>query len=320
MSWKPTTRTAKRCGTGSTSRTARCSATYGTRIGHFYWYRLVENTELIEEFRVLFGDERADYAAALAAHYEHASMESWQESFVSSYASAHPWEDFAETWAHYIHIVDTLDAANDAQLSLAGRTVSAPLPLLVERPFAAMLGDWLPLTVALNQLNRSMGMRDAYPFALTARVVDKLTFVHRVCLDATARAHESSRTSPRGLHGDHRLAWSHLLIPSGGCALYEKAPLLENRCGRNTGYCCRRSAGAAGARRGPSFADDALRPDHEITVTGVVTEYQLGNPHMRIYLDVDNNGTTEKWLAEGGSRTQLMRVGWTGRKWSPATR
>ena len=73
------------------------------------------------------------------------------------------------------------------QLSLAGRTVSAPLPLAAERPFAAMLGDWLPLTVALNQLNRSMGMRDAYPFALTDRVVDKLAFVHRVCLGA-ARA------------------------------------------------------------------------------------------------------------------------------------
>jgi hypothetical protein len=157
-------------------------------VGHFYWYRLVESTELIEEFRMLFGDERADYAAALAAHYEHASMDGWQESFVSSYASAHPWEDFAETWAHYIHIVDTLDAANDAQLSLAGRTVAAPLPLVAERPFAAMLGDWLPLTVALNQLNRSMGMRDAYPFALTDRVVDKLAFVHRVCLDAAARA------------------------------------------------------------------------------------------------------------------------------------
>jgi hypothetical protein len=153
-------------------------------VGHYYWYRLIESTDLIGDFRALFGDERADYAAALAAHYGRASTDGWQESFVSFYASAHPWEDFAESWAHYIHIVDTLETANDARLGLADRAISAPLPLAAERPFTAMLGDWLPLTVALNQLNRSMGMRDAYPFALTDRVVDKLAFVHRVCLNA----------------------------------------------------------------------------------------------------------------------------------------
>jgi hypothetical protein len=152
-------------------------------VGHYYWYRLVDGTELIDGFRALFGDERADYAAALAAHYERAPTDGWQESFVSSYASAHPWEDFAETWAHYIHIVDTLDTASDAQLGLKGRAISAPLPLAAERPFAAMLGDWLPLAIALNQLNRSMGMRDVYPFALTDRVVEKLAFVHRLSLD-----------------------------------------------------------------------------------------------------------------------------------------
>ena len=150
-------------------------------VGHYYWYRLVDDTELIEGFRELFGDERADYASALSAYYGRESADGWQESFVSAYASAHPWEDFAETWAHYIHIVDTLDTASDARLGVAGRTVSAPLPLAADRPFAAMLQDWLPLTVALNQLNRSMGMRDAYPFALTDRVIDKLSFVHRIC-------------------------------------------------------------------------------------------------------------------------------------------
>jgi hypothetical protein len=153
-------------------------------VGHYYWYRLVEGTELIEDARALFGDERADYTAALAAHYGRSSADGWQESFVSFYASAHPWEDFAETWAHYIHIIDTLETASDVQLGLAGRRVTAPVPLAPDRPFAALLDDWLPLTVALNQLNRSMGMRDAYPFALTDRVVDKLAFVHRLCLDA----------------------------------------------------------------------------------------------------------------------------------------
>jgi len=68
------------------------------------------------------------------------------------------------------------------------------------------------------------------------------------------------------------------------------------------------------AHHSPAMLYDLTR---EISVTGVVTEYQLGNPHMRIYLDVDNNGTVEKWLAEGGSKTQLMRVGWTGNEVKP---
>lgn len=68
------------------------------------------------------------------------------------------------------------------------------------------------------------------------------------------------------------------------------------------------------AHHSPAMLYDLSR---EITVAGVVTEYQLGNPHMRIYLDVDNEGTTEQWLAEGGSRTQLLRVGWTGNELVP---
>jgi len=155
-------------------------------VGHYYWYRLVEGTERLEEFRTLFGDERANYAAALAAHYARQSMDGWQESFVSLYASAHPWEDFAETWAHFIHLVDTLETASDARIALQDRGISAPLPLAADRPLATLLEDWLPLTVALNQLNRSMGMHDAYPFALTDRVVDKLAFVHRLCLASAA--------------------------------------------------------------------------------------------------------------------------------------
>jgi hypothetical protein len=68
------------------------------------------------------------------------------------------------------------------------------------------------------------------------------------------------------------------------------------------------------AHHSPAMLYDLSR---EITVEGTVTLYELGNPHMRIYLDVDNDGTTEQWLAEGGSRTQLMRVGWTGEEVKP---
>lgn len=156
-------------------------------VGHYYWYRHVQDTALIDDFRSVFGDERADYSEALAAHYARGTMDGWQDSFVSFYASAHPWEDFAETWAHYIHIVDTLEAASDARLGIGDRRPSSPLPLAADRAFTEVLGDWLPLSVALNQLNRSMGMRDAYPFALTDRVVEKLGFVHRMCLEHSSR-------------------------------------------------------------------------------------------------------------------------------------
>lgn len=153
-------------------------------IGHYYWYRLVEGTPLVDDCRALFGDERSDYPAALAAHYARAASDDWQSSFVSFYASAHPWEDFAETWAHYIHIVDTVETASDAGVGLGDRTLAEPLPLVADRPFSTTLADWLPLSIALNQLNRSMGMRDAYPFTLTDNVVEKLGFVQRCVLAA----------------------------------------------------------------------------------------------------------------------------------------
>jgi hypothetical protein len=173
-------------------------------IGHYYWYRLVDRTALLQPFRDLFGDERADYSQALERHYAAGATDGWQQSFVSFYASAHPWEDFAETWSHYIHIVDTLDTASDSALALGDRAIVSPLPLAANRPFAEILADWLPLAVCLNQLNRSMGMRDAYPFTLPNRVVDKLAFVHLLCLQATLEsggAHD--RTTARTAYGLH---------------------------------------------------------------------------------------------------------------------
>ncbi len=149
-------------------------------IGHYYWYLLVGDTPQIAAFRERFGDERTDYGAALQRHYDAGPADGWSQGYVSAYASVHPWEDFAETWAHFIHIVDTLETANACGLGIEGRRLAAPLPL-GQRPFAAALEDWLALSVGLNQLNRSMGMRDAYPFALTPAVVGKLEFVHDVC-------------------------------------------------------------------------------------------------------------------------------------------
>jgi hypothetical protein len=155
-------------------------------IGHYYWYLLVDGMPIQGPFRDLFGDERVDYQTALRRYYETGPSADWQHTFVSAYASVHPWEDFSETWAHYIHILDTLETASASAVGFGGRTLTSPLPLDNARPFASVLADWVPLTVCLNQLNRSMGMRDAYPFAITERVADKLAFVDTLCRRATA--------------------------------------------------------------------------------------------------------------------------------------
>ena len=284
-------------------------------VGHFYWYRLVENTELIDDFRALFGDERADYAAALAAHYGRTPTDGWQEAFVSFYASAHPWEDFAETWAHYIHIVDTLETAHDSRLALAGRDVTAPLPLGGR---AAVHGHARRLVAAHRCVEstepqhgnaRRLSVRAYRSRRRQARVRPPRLLGRggpRFVVSAHINASRSSRIARRRFVDNMR-----------GCAPPKSAPPGEPM--RTKYWLLFGTMGLVplahvAAHHAPTMLYDLSM---EISVTGVVTEFQLGNPHMRIYLDVDNNGTIEKWLAEGGSRTQLMRVGWTDNEVKP---
>ena len=156
-------------------------------VGHHYWDVLVRDGGRLGAFRALFGDERRDYGEALQSHYRNGPPPDWQEQYVSAYASAHPWEDWAETWAHYLHMVDTLEMAANFGVSVHPRVTVAPW-LAAEVDFdpygAAEVGQivnaWLPLTFALNGLNRSMGHPDLYPFVLSPAVIDKLGFVHRL--------------------------------------------------------------------------------------------------------------------------------------------
>ncbi|PPE71402.1 putative zinc-binding metallopeptidase [Caldimonas thermodepolymerans] len=158
-------------------------------VGHYYWDRLVAHTPWLEPFRRTFGDERQDYAAALRRHYEQGAPADWQSRHVSAYASAHPWEDWAETWAHYLHMVDTLDTALSFGLDADSVEPShAPYtPETLQQPadattagFLSFVNAWMELTCVLNELSRSMGQPDFYPFVLSAPAVDKLHFVHRV--------------------------------------------------------------------------------------------------------------------------------------------
>ncbi|MBU9378624.1 zinc-binding metallopeptidase family protein [Burkholderia gladioli] len=160
-------------------------------IGHYYFDRLIVGSDWQEAFRERFGDERADYQAALDAHYQNGAPAGWEDSYISEYASMHPWEDWAETWAHYLHMVDTLDTANACGLVLDPDDDSLPhlddQTSVDEASFGNLMRRWFPLTYALNSLNRSMGVADAYPFALSPAVVAKLRFVHRV-ISATREA------------------------------------------------------------------------------------------------------------------------------------
>jgi hypothetical protein len=159
-------------------------------VGHYYWDMLVRDSGREEESRAVFGDERKDYGEALQEHYDNGAPADWQMNFVSSYATMHPWEDFAETWTHYLHMIDTLDTA--ASFGVAVNPVVSDAPEVnAEVGFNAyraadveqLVAEWVPLTVALNSLNRSMGQPDIYPFALSPAVIDKLAFIHKLVQD-----------------------------------------------------------------------------------------------------------------------------------------
>jgi hypothetical protein len=155
---------------------------------------LIGSDPSLARFRGLFGDERQDYSAALQTHYDNGPPEDWRDRFVGAYASAHPWEDWAETWAHYLHMVDTLETANAFGLSVRPRMTRGPeLSTAIDfdphdvGDLNRLIAVWVPLTFAVNSLNRSMGQPDLYPFVLAPMVIGKLAFVHERIYAATGR-------------------------------------------------------------------------------------------------------------------------------------
>ncbi|MBW9115807.1 putative zinc-binding metallopeptidase [Rhizobium cauense] len=153
--------------------------------GHFMWNRLVRDRNNFDGFRAVFGDEREDYSEALAQHYANGALPGWQDSFVSAYASAHPWEDFAECFAHYLHIVDTLETARAFGIAIDPRGHEEMAAEVDFDPYRAasadqLVDEWVPLSVAINSIQRSMGQPDSYPFVLSAPVVAKLEYMHQL--------------------------------------------------------------------------------------------------------------------------------------------
>ena len=154
-------------------------------VGHYFWDRLVRDRNGLEAFRAVFGDDSQDYQEALQIYYNQGAPHDWQDNFVSAYATSHPWEDFAETWAHYLHIVDTMEMARAFNLHVEPRIDdSGALEATIDfnpykiANFQTIVDGWLPVSFAMNNINRCMGQPDLYPFILSPAVIDKLAFIH----------------------------------------------------------------------------------------------------------------------------------------------
>jgi hypothetical protein len=175
-------------------------------VGHYFWDVLVRDAGKLEECRAVFGDDSADYGEALKRHYAEGPPANWQENFISAYATAHPWEDFAETWAHYLHIVDTLETASAFGLRIhpvasKNRALHADIDFDPHKALSIekLIDGWLPLTFAMNSLNRSMGHADLYPFIVSIPVVAKLKFIHDVIRAGAVVPRKAGRGAKRGI-------------------------------------------------------------------------------------------------------------------------
>jgi hypothetical protein len=166
-------------------------------VGHYYQNILVEKDpgaqSYLAECRAIFGDEQRSYSDAIDRHYKFGPPAGWQASFISEYATMHPWEDFAECFAHYLHITDTLDTSREAGMILRADRVRFstprdvdPLESYDEEPIERLLYDWRLASLFFNRINASMGKGPLYPFEITPAVTRKLGFVHKVIRD-TAR-------------------------------------------------------------------------------------------------------------------------------------
>lgn len=160
-------------------------------IGHHYWDILVSGTPNLQRFRELFGDESENYDTALQRYYSQGAPLDWQQTHISGYATSHPWEDFAESWAHYLHLVDTTEMAAAFGVRLRPRTEETGVArtAIDTDPYRlANIGEliehWVPLAALMNNLNRAVGQHDAYPFVLTPVVIEKLGFIHQLIREA----------------------------------------------------------------------------------------------------------------------------------------
>lgn len=162
-------------------------------VGHYFWDRLVLTDEkALVRFRQIFGDERRDYGQALSAYYQAVAPADWQTNFISKYATAHPWEDWAETWAHYLHVMDMVETAHFFGLKVDPFHKKKMMRAKVtfdpyrEKSFKKIVNAGIPISFAVNSINRAMGIPDVYPFVINPGVVKKMRFIHSLLLSIQA--------------------------------------------------------------------------------------------------------------------------------------
>ena len=153
-------------------------------VGHYYWDRLIrDDPARLADYRAVFGDETVDYADALTRHYADGAPFDWQSRHISPYAASHPWEDWAESWAHYLHIADTMEMVDALGFPLPYADAAVATP-----DFDAILTRWLVLSDASNAINRCMGLPDLYPFVISHAAGEKLRFVHNLLAEMRSAA------------------------------------------------------------------------------------------------------------------------------------
>ncbi|MBU2929315.1 zinc-binding metallopeptidase family protein [Winogradskyella psychrotolerans] len=158
-------------------------------VGHYYWERLVRHhPKVLKDFRAIFGNEETDYSEALQTYYKTGAPKDWQDSYISEYATSHPWEDWAETWAHYLHIMEMVETAYFFRVNVNPKFKTRALKTKVsfdpytKKNFDAILHKCVPLSLAVNSINRAMGIPDVYPFVISPPIIEKLKFIHQLLL------------------------------------------------------------------------------------------------------------------------------------------
>ena len=158
-------------------------------VGHYFWDRLVfNNQEVLAAYREIFGNEEANYSDALKDYYKNGAPENWQDAFITKYATSHPWEDWAETWAHYLHIMDMVETAHFFRLRVNPKGILKNMKMKITldpyqiTDFHTIVDICVPLSFAINSMNRAMGIPDVYPFVINRKVIEKMTFIHKLLL------------------------------------------------------------------------------------------------------------------------------------------
>ena len=159
-------------------------------VGHYYWDRFIARSNWLPLYRELFGDERVDYKESLQSYYQQGPRDGWMQDYITPYASAHPWEDWAESWAHYLHSIDILETASHHHVGIEGEGIApykGDIRIWIKHQEFCQIADRLAgLMRILNELNRSLGQADPYPFELTPKVMEKLSFIHQLVMQETS--------------------------------------------------------------------------------------------------------------------------------------